>query len=208
MRRLVLLAAAVVLGLAGCGGSGSTSDSPQQTDVPQQSASGESGTAGPTTESTSPSAEGKRDVVDDPPDKGWSDALAAARKEFTGDVSKIELEPRDSGGLEYKIELMSRDTKYAVQYDADTLEKLSEKKDDLGSDAAKKRKETFDPDDMIGLDEAVGTARDQQAGTVTSWKLEGKDTGRVQYEFDILPDGASDDVEVQIDATDGGVIQD
>ena len=54
----------------------------------------------------------------------------------------------------------------------------------------------------------MGTARNEQDGAITSWKIEGKDDGSVQYEFDILPDGASDDIEVQVDAKDGSVIHD
>lgn len=164
--------------------------------------------AASTETSQSSDADEDRDVVDDPPSKDWQEALDAAHDEFSGDVSKIELEPQEDGDLEYKVELMSADTEYAVQYDADTLEKVSDEEDDLGDDAEEKRNETFDPETLIDLDEAVSTARDQQDGAITSWKIEGKDTGRVQYEFDVLPDGASEDVEVQIDAEDGSIIND
>lgn len=146
--------------------------------------------------------------MENPPAKTWQDALDAARERFSGGVTKIELEPRGGGGLEYKVELISNDTKYAVQYDAETLEKVSDESEKLGSDAAQKQKKTFDPTAMIGLDEAATTARQQQDGSITEWKLEGKDSGRVQFEFDILPIGASDDVEVQIDARDGSVVKD
>lgn len=110
--------------------------------------------------------------------------------------------------MEYKVELLSADTKYAVQFDANTLEKVSDKKDDLGDDAVEKRKKTFDPDSVIDLEKAAKAAQDQQAGTITKWKLEGKDTGLVQYEFDIRADGASKSIEVQIDAKDGSLIRD
>lgn len=95
-----------------------------------------------------------------------------------------------------------------MQFDADTLDKISEDRDDLGDDAAEDRKEIFDPTKVIDLEAAADTARQEQDGTITEWKIEGKDTGRVQYEFDITPDGGSDDVEVQIDAQDGSVIED
>jgi uncharacterized membrane protein YkoI len=41
---------------------------------------------------------------------------------------------------------------------------------------------------------------------ITAWKVEGKDSDLVQYEFDILPPGADEDVEVAINANDGSVI--
>lgn len=150
-------------------------------------------------------ASNSKDIVDNAPKKRWNDALDKARDEFDGDVSKIELEPHDDGGLEYKIELMSKDTKFAVQYDADDLSTRSTKRDDLGDDAAKKRRKTFSTDDLISLDEAAKKARDEQSGTITKWKVEGSDDGAPHYEFDILPDGASEDVEIKVDATDGSI---
>lgn len=123
-------------------------------------------------------------------------------------MSKIELERQENGGMEYKVELLSADTEYEVQYDAESLAKLSDERDDLGDEAAKKRTKIFDPDSVIDLDQAAGAARKQRDGSIREWKIEGKDTGLVQYEFDIRPSGASDDTEVQINAKDGSVIKD
>ena len=123
-------------------------------------------------------------------------------------MTKIELEGQEGGGLEYKIELVSKKGEYSVQYDAESLKKISDKRDDLGDDAAEDRRKSFDPDSVIDLDKAARAARKQQDGTISKWKIEGKDTGRVQYEFDIRPSGASEDVEVQIDAKDGSVVKD
>lgn len=206
------LAAAVSLGLlAGCSGPDPTSSETPTSPEPSTSQPDDSTSATPDPtpqpeESASDSADG--DVVANPPSKNMQDALTAAQDEFSGDVSKIELETQQAGGLEYKIELVSADTEYAVQFDADSLEKLSEKRDDLGDDAEEDHKKTFDPASLISLEEAASTAREQQDGVITKWKIEGKDSGVVQYEFDIQPDGASGDTEVQINAKDGSVIQD
>lgn len=148
------------------------------------------------------------DVVKNPPAKSMQDALNAARAEFSGDASKMELEPRKDNGLKYKIVLISTDTKYSAQFDADSLERISEKRSDLGKDAVKKLKKTFDPNSLIELKQAAETARNQQAGSIIKWKIEGKKTGLVQYEFDIKPVGAVEDTEVQINAKDGLVIND
>lgn len=148
------------------------------------------------------------DVVANPPEKSWKDALDAAKDEFDGDVTKIELEQRDSGGLEYKIELMSSDTKFSIQFDADSLEVLSTDEDDLGDEAEEKRSKIFDPADMIDLEDAAETARGEADGIIEEWKIEGKDDGRVQYEFDIARDGESGDTEVQVDAKTGELLSD
>lgn len=157
---------------------------------------------------SSPNSNQDADVIANPPSKTSQEALAAAQKEFSGDVTKIELERQQGGGLEYKIELVSDKSEYSVQYDAETLEMISDKSEDLGDDAAEDRKKSFDPDTVIDLDQAVQAARKQQDGTIGKWKIEGKDTGRVQYEFDIRLSGSSEDVEVQIDAKDGSVVKD
>lgn len=154
------------------------------------------------------SAAAARDIINEPPDKSWRDALAAARDEFTGEVTKIELDRRDDGGLDYKIELISEVTEYVVQFDADTLEKLSEDRENLGDDAEEDQQKAFDSSNVIDLISAADTAREQQSGAIVEWKIEGEDSGGVQYQFDILPDGADDDVEVTVDAKTGEVVPD
>ncbi len=136
------------------------------------SSCGGGGTEQPAAEASSDTS--GDDVVAQPPDKTWTDAVAAARQDFDGKVSKIELERKEGGGLEYKIELLSPDTKFAVQYDAVSLTQVSAKRESLGDDAAKKQQQTFDPDALISLDKAASTARQRQDGTITKWKIEGE----------------------------------
>ncbi len=103
---------------------------------------------------------------------------------------------------------MSKKSEYSVQYDAESLDKISDKRENLGDEAAEDLKKAFDPEPAIGLEKAAKAARQQQDGVIGKWKIERKDTGRVQYEFDIRPSGASEDVEIQIDAKDGSVVKD
>lgn len=207
MRRTTIpaLVATAAIGLTACSGSDDASSDGSSAET--TTSAGSSDTTGETDESQSSSD--TRDVVDSPPTEDMHAALDATRDSLPGAVSKIELESAETGGLAYKIELVSEDMEYSAQFDADTLDQLGEDRDELDpDDAAEAQKQTFDINDLIDLDEAVGTARDEQDGAVTSWKIEGKDDGSVQYEFDILPDDATDDVEVQIDAEDGSVIHD
>lgn len=184
--RLVTVAI-VTLVLAACGASSDTDDDADK---------------------SGPAAAAARDIINDPPDRSWRDALAAAREEFTGEVTKIELERRDEGGLEYKVELISDVTEYVVQFNADTLEKLSEDRENLGKDADEDQQKAFDSSNVVDLVSAAETAREKQAGAIVEWKIEGKDSGRVQYQFDILPDDADDDVEVTVDAKTGEIVPD
>lgn len=66
--------------------------------------------------------------------------------------------------------------------------------------------DTVDLSKVISLDDAAKKARGEQDGTVTAWKIEAK-SDKAQYEFDIRPQGASEDKEVQINAMDGSVIK-
>ncbi|MGK4219120.1 PepSY domain-containing protein [Kocuria marina] len=136
----------------------------------------------------------------------WEDALHKAQDRFNGDVSKIELESRDGGGYEYKVELMSDAEKYAVQIDADSGEIVSEKTDSLDDGAAERQEKTFSLDGLVSLDDAMNTATEAQDGPVNKWKVEGKESGP-RYEFDITdPQGSGEDHEVQVDARSGKVV--
>lgn len=209
----LLATASLTLVVSACGGSSSESQpspSAAGSSAPAASSSASGGASSSATASSSASSNNSassKDIVANPPKKSWQDAVDAAQKEFQGKVDKIELETQEGGGYEYKIEQLSSTEKYAVQYDADTLKKLSQKRDSLGDDAKKDQKETFDPGSLISLDKAADTARQQQDGTINKWKIEGKDDGRVQYEFDITPPGGGEDKEIQINAKDGSVIK-
>ncbi|MDO5745436.1 MAG: PepSY domain-containing protein [Micrococcaceae bacterium] len=200
--------------ITGCSGSGPTTDATPSNDASSTAPMSSEATGSAPTSSQAPSSgtsEGTaetRDVIENPPAKSWNDALEAARKIFPGDPIEIELEPRDRGGLEYKIELVTDAAQFEVQFDAESLEKLSSDEDQVGDDVAENRLKLIDTENIVALEDAAKTARGQQEGTITSWKLEGKDDGTVKYEFDILPRGSSDDVEVSINAKDGSVIAD
>ncbi len=115
-RALPALAAAATRSLvAGCSESASAPPdaSPAATSAPaapaEPPASASSDTSASAEPSPSSSANGD-DVVANPPKKTWKDALKAAKKEFPGDVSEIELESEEGSGLEWKIELKSSKT--------------------------------------------------------------------------------------------------
>lgn len=158
-----------------------------------------------TAATAAPAVTDRDDIVAHPPARSWQEALAAARATFDGEVVKIELEPED-GMLEYTVELYSATQRFTADYDANTLAERSSKIKDLDGDTDRTR--IFSMDDVIPPEDAAAIARDQQDGAIVEWKIEGKDHGRVRYEFDILPPGAHDDVEVTIDAITGDIIRD
>lgn len=102
--------------------------------------------------------------------------------------------------------LVSSDIKYIVEFDANTREKFYEREVSLGDEATQVRENTFTLKFVINVTEAAEVARKRQDGTTTEWELEGKHVGLVRYEFDILPAGVSDDIEIKIDAIDATFI--
>ncbi|WP_017792206.1 PepSY domain-containing protein [Leucobacter salsicius] len=144
-------------------------------------------------------AQAARDVVDQAPNASAADALAAAQKLFTGELTKIALDHRIDGTLEYDIDLVSSTEKYEVELSADTLEVLSEEREPLdpGDDDLQ---EAFDLGAVIDVSKAAATARQSQPGIINEWNLEGDSDGSVVYEFDVVPDGSTDDIEVRVNA--------
>ena len=188
--------------LTGCSGTSSTTDA---TGSNTASGAAPMSSLAPSAGASQGTAE-IRDVIENPPAKSWNDALEAARKIFPGDPTEIELRTRGGGGLEYRIGLVTDAAQFEVQFDAESLEKLSSNEDQVGDDVAENRLKLIDTENIAALEDAAKTARGQQEGTITSWKLEGKDDGTVNYVFDILPQGSSADVEVSINAKDGSLI--
>ena len=210
---LPLCVSAVLVGAAGCSTT-PTDTSAEQAPAPTQSDSaagaddsspGDADNADAANTDAGTSDPATRDIVADPPTKTAHDALAAAQKLFDGKPSKIELEWRHNTSLEYKVELVSAQETYEVKFDAETLEVLKEELETLDADD-NDLDEVFTPGDVVDLDVAAGAASKAQEGTIREWKLEGKDDGRVLYEFDIVPPGVRDDIEVKVDAFTGDVV--
>ena len=158
-------------------------------------------------------ADDNRDIVTDPPERSWEDALAAAQEAFPDSQPiMIQLERKDDGKLQYKIDLVSETEKYEVDMDADTLAKTSEDREELGLDADSERQRRFDPAGLqTNLERATEIARGEQAGVVNKWKIEGNSDDNkppVHYEFEIDREGGLGDNTVKVDAATGEVIQD
>lgn len=146
-----------------------------------------------------------RDVVEQAPAATAAEALAAAQKRFPGEPTQIALDHRRDGTLEYEIDLVSSTEIYEVELDADTLEVFSEEREPLdpGDDD---HQEVFDFAQVVDLSKAAATARQAQAGLIHEWSLDGDSDGSVVFEFDIVPSGSSNDIEVRVNALTGELL--
>ena len=205
-----LLACLVV---AGCGSSQdeTSPEAPAATSASAPASSTTGASAG-TTRTGTPSAsaataDGEVDLSQHTFPVSWQDALKKAQDRFSGDVAKVELEKREGGGYEYKIELRSDTQKYAVQVDAESGKIVSEKTDDESDGDTERQEKSVDLDEVVDLDKAMDAAQQARSGAVTAWKIEGT-SGGPQYEFDITdPQNTREDHEVQVDARSGKVTQ-
>lgn len=218
---VLTFAFATALLASGC--SGNTGDSPEPTTATSSQAAAPSTSASPTEdasqssasptgsatqspESQSPGSQ-KSDLSQTSFDTSWQDAVDSAKKKFSGEVSKIELEANDAGRYAYKVEVINDTQKYETHIDANSGEVINEETDDLDDDerGTEKDKKRLDLDKVVSLDDAMKTAQQEQAGAVNKWKLEGTSAGP-RYEFDITPDGANEDREIKVDAISGKLV--
>ncbi len=207
----IAISAVLALALVGC--SGDADDDASSPESVQSSAAGDTTDSDEDTSSPADDSENadstkvdEMDLATHTFDLRWSDALDRARGEFGGDISKIELEVEDNV-YAYKVELMSDEQKFEYQIDANTGDVLEQETEDFSSDKVKteRKAKAIDITKVVDLEHAMETALAEQDGRVTEWKLEGTSSGPV-YEFDIVKNGSTDDVEVKIDALSGDVL--
>ena len=192
MNRTIMTAAAASLALlvlAGCGGDDPATD---DGDAPTSAA-----------ESSPPTGDAPTDLATAEIAVGWEDAVAAARKDFDGDLAEVGMDTERTPAS-YKVELVSESEEYKVLVDADSAELSGAETERIdGDDIDEARDEIVDTGAVISWDDALEAAQGEQTGSVVEWKLEG--TGRgPRYEFDFGGGGA--DVEVGVDAVSGEIV--
>lgn len=196
--RKLMLPTVLVAGLllTSCSASGSPAESP----APQQGTTTES-TVEESTADAQPSVSTERDIVADPPAHSPEEALDAAKKIFTGELSEIKLKFARSGDPVYRIELFSDTEEADIDLNAETLEEVQR---EIESREADDHFVAIDLGALLSLDEAAELARAETAGAIVEWELD-TDDQVFEYEFKFV-DG-SDDVEVVVNAKTGEIIE-
>ncbi len=123
-------------------------------------------------------------------DMSYEDAINAFKdKHSDAEISSVELE-ENLGKYVYKVEGISNDNEYEMKFNAETKKQLSDETDKLDQEDAggvKKENEKLSLDGIKTPKDAMDKAITEQAGDVTSWKIE-RELDTTYYEVTVKQD--------------------
>lgn len=123
-------------------------------------------------------------------DMSYEDAINAFKdKHSDAEISSVELE-ENLGKYVYKVEGISNDNEYEMNFNAETKKQLSDETDKLDQEDAggvKKENEKLSLDGIKTPKDAMDKAITEQAGDVTSWKIE-RELDTTYYEVTVKQD--------------------
>ncbi|MBC1544299.1 PepSY domain-containing protein [Listeria cossartiae] len=140
-------------------------------------------------------------------DMSYEDAINAFKdKHSDAEISSVELE-RNLGKYVYKVDGISNDNEYEMKFNAETKEQLSDETDKLDREDAggvEKENEKLSLDGIKTPKEAMDKAVTEQAGDVTSWKIE-RELDTTYYEVTVKQDNKK--YEIKLNAKTLDVLQ-
>ncbi|HBM3452045.1 TPA: PepSY domain-containing protein [Listeria innocua] len=123
-------------------------------------------------------------------DMSYEDAVKAFKdKHSDAEISSVELE-KNLGKYIYKVEGISNDNEYEMKFNAETKEELADETDKLDKEdtgGVEKENEKINLDGIKSPKEAMDKAVSEQAGDVTSWKIE-RELDTTYYEVTVKQD--------------------
>lgn len=140
-------------------------------------------------------------------DMSYEDAINAFKeKHGDAEISSVELE-KNLGKYVYKVDGVSNDNEYEMKFNAETKEQLSDETDKLDQEDAggvEKENEKLSLDGIKTPKEAMDKAVTEQAGDVTSWKIE-RELDTTYYEVTVKQDNKK--YEIKLNAKTLDVLQ-
>ncbi|MBC2250579.1 PepSY domain-containing protein [Listeria sp. FSL L7-0123] len=140
-------------------------------------------------------------------DMSYEDAINAFKeKHGDAEISSVELE-KNLGKYVYKVDGISNDNEYEMKFNAETKEQLSDETDKLDREDAggvEKENEKISLDGIKTPKEAMDKAVTEQAGDVTSWKIE-RELDTTYYEVTVKQDNKK--YEIKLNAKTLDVLQ-
>lgn len=140
-------------------------------------------------------------------DMSYEDAINAFKeKHGDAEISSVELE-ENLGKYVYKVDGISNDNEYEMKFNAETKEQLSDETDKLDREDAggvEKENEKISLDGIKTPKEAMDKAVTEQAGDVTSWKIE-RELDTTYYEVTVKQDNKK--YEIKLNAKTLDVLQ-
>ncbi|MBC2192298.1 PepSY domain-containing protein [Listeria sp. FSL L7-0229] len=140
-------------------------------------------------------------------DMSYEDAINAFKdKHSDAEISSVELE-KNLGKYVYKVDGISNDNEYEMKFNAETKEQLSDETDKLDREDAggvEKENEKLSLSGIKTPKEAMDKAVTEQAGDVTSWKIE-RELDTTYYEVTVKQDNKK--YEIKLNAKTLDVLQ-
>lgn len=133
--------------------------------------------------------------------KSIEDAIEEAKSRFDGQLTDIGVS-KENNQYVYKIELESDTQEYEVSLDVNDLSVV---KEETEAEDDENDNKYFNYSDLVKVEDAIQTAKDNVNGKVTEWSTD-FDDGNLYYEIEIVQDNGNN-VDVKVDAYTGDSVE-
>ena len=133
--------------------------------------------------------------------KSIEDAIEEAKSRFDGQLTDIGVS-KENNQYVYKIELESDTEEYEVSLDVNDLSVV---KEETEAEDDENDNKYFNYSDLVKVEDAIQTAKDNVNGKVTEWSTD-FDDGNLYYEIEIVQDNGNN-VDVKVDAYTGVFVE-
>ena len=200
----LLIVASLTLAACGNDNNEKTTDQSEsnQTETTESTSDNKSENDNSSNDNTNTSSSSESDELDMASfSKSIEDAIEEAKSRFDGQLTDIGVS-KENNQYVYKIELESDTQEYEVSLDVNDLSVVKEETEAEDDDNDNKY---FNYSDLVKVEDAIQTAKDNVNGKVTEWSTD-FDDGNLYYEIEIVQDNGNN-VDVKVDAYTGDFVE-
>ena len=193
----LLIAASLTLAACGNDNNEKTTDQSEskQTETTESTSNNKSENDNSSNENSNNASSNEGDELDMASfSKSIEDAIEEAKSRFDGQLTDIGVS-KENNQYVYKIELESDTEEYEVSLDVNDLSVV---KEETEAEDDENDNKYFNYSDLVKVEDAIQTAKDNVNGKVTEWSTD-FDDGNLYYEIEITQDNGND-VDVKVDA--------
>ncbi|WOS95762.1 PepSY domain-containing protein [Nosocomiicoccus massiliensis] len=204
--KITSLLIAASLTLAACGNDNNEETTNQseskQTETTESTSDNKSENDNSSNDNTNTSSSSESDELDMASfSKSIEDAIEEAKSRFDGQLTDIGVS-KENNQYVYKIELESDTEEYEVSLDVNDLSVV---KEETEAEDDENDNKYFNYSDLVKVEDAIQTAKDNVNGKVTEWSTD-FDDGNLYYEIEIVQDNGNN-VDVKVDAYTGDFVE-
>lgn len=200
----LLIAASLTLAACGNDNNEKTTDQSEskQTETTESTSDNKSENDNSSIDNTNTSSSSESDELDMASfSKSIEDAIEEAKSRFDGQLTDIGVS-KENNQYVYKIELESDTEEYEVSLDVNDLSVV---KEETEAEDDENDNKYFNYSDLVKVEDAIQTAKDNVNGKVTEWSTD-FDDGNLYYEIEIVQDNGNN-VDVKVDAYTGDFVE-